>query len=96
MKIDIFGKATEIKEQDLSEMGLAGYYDMEKSLIVIDKNSDHKFQTCCHELFHNALHRVGINQTSLPRDVQEIIVESLATLIDEKWSDIVKLRRKYK
>lgn len=94
--INIFGSISNIKITDLEEHQLEGYFDPMTKDIYINKHSEEKFLVYLHEVIHAVFHRLGINQTSMPRDVQEMIAESMANFIDERFLDIYEARKNFK
>lgn len=91
----IFGKTVRIFHRPAKQFPhLAAWCDVEKYEITIHKETQDKFQSLCHEMFHLAWNRVGKNQTSIPHDLQELIVENFATVVDENFDELVKWRKK--
>lgn len=43
-------------------------------------------QTLSHEYLHAVLDRMGFNQADVSRDIQEMIVDTIATFIDENYT----------
>ncbi len=93
MKFIIYGAVVPVVEDDtLKEVECMGAYDPDQKKISVcpDLKSREKLHTCLHEMFHATWDRVGLNQTSIPRDLQEIICETFATVLLENF--IVKPR----
>lgn len=80
-----------------------GYYDIELHEIHIGHHNTYEsfLQTWAHEIGHCLMQRSGIRQTSLSRDIEELIAEQYSKLIYElfkpqlvKWfpeKDFLKL-----
>jgi len=86
-KVNIFGRTITIKYiKNLSkESHLMGFYDSDSKTINIDaslKDQDLR-TTLSHEIFHAMCDRLGLNQTSLPMDIQEILCEGFSWLLEE-------------
>lgn len=80
-QITVLGHKVLIKYQDLSLHGLEGYFDPLKSMIVINTKQDPKAMmlTLMHELIHAICHHSALGQTSMSRDVEEIVAEQVST-----------------
>lgn len=89
MKFKVFGK--EIQVINKKEDGECGSYSYKTEKITIDPNIKGKEKniTLCHELFHAMCHRLGIHNTSLHPDIEEILADNFAVLLNEnadiKW-----------
>ena len=83
----VLGRKVPIKyEVGVTEkFGLVGYYDPAVRNIVIDAAvSGDELNLCLyHEIGHALFCRLGLNQTSISQDLQEIIVEGYSWLIKE-------------
>lgn len=93
MKFKVFGLDVPVKLEDISHTNYDGYFDPVKKEIIIHSDSQDVFNTMIHELLHSGWFRLGLNQTSIPYDIQELIVENFATLIDENFETIIKFRK---
>jgi Zn-dependent peptidase ImmA (M78 family) len=82
---NILGKRVKYIFEDL--MGLCGQCDPSNDLIRINKflKSDDLKTTILHEEFHYLFHRHGLNQTSIPLDVQEVIVETFSQFLVDHY-----------
>lgn len=89
------GMSVPIIEADLTSLGLDGYFDPEQKAIFIHKEHKNKFIVLCHEIMHGVFHRVGIDQTSISRDLQEILAESIANFLSEEFVNVQKIKKKY-
>lgn len=71
----------------LQEQGFLGVYEPQKKLITIDDQLSHdeELHTELHEVLHAAWDRLSLNQTAIPREVQEIIVDGFATVLVENY-----------
>ncbi len=97
MKLKIFGQAVSLKKEKglANNKGLSGYYCPKDKVIVIDADArgDEFMLIKIHEVFHAMFDRIGLAQTGISRDVQEILAESVATVIVENF-DLKPKRRK--
>jgi Zn-dependent peptidase ImmA (M78 family) len=59
---------------------------LDRSLVKEDKQS-----TLLHELFHALIYEIGLHQTSLTLDVEELIVENLSLFMLETFN--IRLKR---
>ena len=85
----VFGEKFKVKRKLLAADGLAGYCDREGKEIVIAKelNLPDAFQTLLHEIGHAVFSRIGLMQAINP-EVEEIVVESIATAFSENFDYI--------
>lgn len=90
---NIFGLKIEVSTANLENKELAGYYDPVKNEIVISDEYEGKFHTLIHELGHVVWNRLGINQTQVPLDIQEIVVEGFATAFIENFEQIKRANK---
>ena len=88
MKLNIFGLQVKVQFKNISNSGFVGWYDDATQEIVISNGLKgfYKKQTFMHEFFHAVWFRSGINQSKIPHEVQEIIVEQFATAFCENYS----------
>lgn len=92
-KLKVFGKEIKVTDdEDLIREGALGMLEIDKSLIRLDRTleGDAKWQTLLHELFHVVFSRVGLTQTRVDLDLEEIIVESLSTAVVENFNLTIK------
>ena len=96
MYLNVFGKKIHVVVKDLTDYQLDGYFDPNDYSIAIDPKADDPLQSLCHELFHSVWFRTGIIQTKIPMEVQEIIIENIATALVENIDDILKWNKAHK
>ena len=89
--IMVFGREYTVKRvkqlKDDDGRPLSGFHEYEAALISLDselKGSD-LVQTFLHELGHAVQQRCGINQAAISDDLTEVIVDSMATFIEETF-----------
>ena len=61
--------------------------EVSKSANMVKKQIE---QTLLHEALHAVLWRIGIHNTNLSREIEEIIVDNIATFLVENWSFSLK------
>jgi hypothetical protein len=93
MKFKIFGKDVPVTVEDISHLGFDGLFNPKDWTIKIDTNCEMKFQTCMHELLHGLAFRIGIQQAKIPIEVEELIVENMATVLAENFDTLIKIRK---
>lgn len=86
--IKVFGRDIPVRIDNIDDINLAAYYDPVKLEIVINTTCEDKFSSYMHEIFHSVWHRIGLSQTSIPMDVQELIVESFSVMLSENFKEI--------
>jgi hypothetical protein len=94
--VNIFGKKVTFhyfKNAELDQ--LDGFFDPVEFKIHINKKSPDKMPIYLHEIIHCVLHRVGLNQTSLTSDLQEIIAENISCFLVENLDEINKAKKKF-
>lgn len=91
--LNIYGTKVEISLEVLENKELAGFYDPVKNHITISSEYDCRFHTLIHEIGHVIWNRLGLNQTQVPLDIQEIIVEGFATAFVENYDQLKKAHR---
>ena len=91
-KKTILGKTLTYVKEDLSDQGVAGYFDPDAAIISLHKDlrGDQLKYIQLHEEFHAVWDRLGLNRTSVPDDLQEVIVDGFALFMVEHY----KLREK--
>lgn len=93
--MNIFGWKIKVSvRRDNEHPNLAGWFDSQKKEILVQKESEYKFQTPLHECGHALLIRLGFNQTSLHKDNHELIVEAFSVMLDENWDELCEWRKK--
>lgn len=84
--IKVFGetyKIKVIKEKDPVNLGLCDF--QKKIILVHDRQSSKEIMhTLIHEVGHAVFNRIGLNQ-SISHDLEEVIVDSIATAISENF-----------
>jgi hypothetical protein len=104
MKLNIFGKTVPILFANIRKDGFDGLFDPFNWTITIDDKNHDKFSTIIHEMVHSIHYRVGITQTKINQDTQEILAETLAIAIKENFETLAqayvidnpKIKIKYK
>ena len=90
MKFNVFGKIVTLKEvKNLSsDRGIYGEYNPKSSVIIISKElkGDIRKITELHEFFHSCINRLGLHNAQLSSDLEEILVDGLATALVENAS----------
>ena len=76
----------------MSDTNSVGVCFNDKKLIMInsDLSKDEFNQTLIHELGHAMFHAIGLHQTSIGYNLEEIIVENFSKIVVEKFN--VKLK----
>ncbi len=85
--VNVFGKTFKIKyDKTLASKGVHGVCDSDNNLILIDGllKGDSLMQTLLHEEFHAVFSRIGLRQ-AVPDEVEEMIVDALATFIVDNY-----------
>ena len=92
--LNIFGKKVPVKVIDgLMESGIAGLFKPQTEEIYIAKKQtkDDAVHTLLHEIGHAVIQRTGIKQ-AIPHEIEEVIVENMATVIIENFT--ISLKKK--
>lgn len=90
--INIYGKKYKVKIKkglkDDEGNSLSGLCQYDEAIISLDKDltGDELMQTFLHECGHAVHDRMGIDQTGIPDDVKEILVDSMATFLVERFN----------
>jgi len=101
-KITVFDKTYKIKMvknlRFTNGEPIKGCFDSESRMIALDVSlsSDDMEQVFLHELNHLILHESAIGQTSLPDDVEEVIVQQMAKVYQRIFDMKVKRKRRSK
>ena len=72
---------------------LHGYCDREKSIIWVNpkQSLEHKYRTLFHEMGHGVMYRNGVSFSGMiPIELEEIIVETMASMQYEFTRDFLK------
>lgn len=85
-KINIKGKEYKIIQiNDISLNGepAHGLVDYDKQIILIEKSASNesKLSTLIHELCHAVWYEIGLKQTSLTQDLEELLAENVCQVI---------------
>jgi len=82
----------EVKDDLVEKYSATGLFSWKEENIQIQKGMDAKSGqiTYLHECFHGVLHRLGID-VLLSQEVNELIVDGLATFTVEQKKNIIKL-----
>lgn len=89
--VKIFGQRFKVKVVPLH--GYLGLCDRATNTLYVESNQSEKeiYQTLLHEIGHAVVGRTGIAQALSP-EVEEIIVENIATAIIENFEFIPKIK----
>lgn len=91
--MNIFGMKVNIKLMAIKEqMGIHGFFDPVKKLIVIDskQNDKEKMETLVHETVHAISHRLSWRQ-AIPIELEETFCDQLAKAFTENFD--MKLKK---
>jgi Zn-dependent peptidase ImmA (M78 family) len=96
-EVNVFGMKIKIKEmKNLAVDGkrVAGCFEYGSNTIFLEKTlpSKEKRQTLVHELCHALFYRNSLYQTKISSDMEEIISDSVATMMTEVFD--LRLRKK--
>jgi Zn-dependent peptidase ImmA (M78 family) len=85
--VNVFGKAYQIKYEDMSKTDACGLTDNKNYLIIIDSSlkGDDLKHTLLHESFHAILYRTSVTQ-SLSHELEEVIVDQIATFLVDNYN----------
>lgn len=83
----VFGIKVKVYYKNLREQGYAGLYYYDSKHIELDKTLSKKEEsvTSLHELFHATSDRLGLKNTGLKHETEEIIVDNFAKVVDENF-----------
>ena len=93
--LNVFGLKIPVILKPIENKSLAGFYDLDKKEIVISAETSEKTHTLVHEMFHAALFRTSFNQTGIPHEVHEIVVDVLATALLENFDLLNQFRKEF-
>ena len=94
--LKIFGEIFKVKVLKMEE-GLAGLCSSRTKEIFISNNNQTKSEalhTLIHEVGHAVCSRTGVRQANFPADLEEILVENIATAITENFNLSLKGSKK--
>ena len=93
--VTIFGKKFKIVFKDIpgrddnGEIAFAGQCLRSDGIIIFNSmlswTKEDFLQTLLHEIFHGVIHRTAIVQTALHPQVEEVIVDNIATCLCENF-----------
>lgn len=86
--LSVFGRKIKVYYKNITDC--VGYTDYKKIVIKTKIKEDYRIEVILHELFHCALERTGIKQAELSHDLEEIIVDNLAKVVNENFLLTVK------
>ena len=93
--IQVFGRDYKIaltkhlKDEDGNRVD--GLFCAKTSVISIDTEDKNQVHTLIHELGHAVFERTSLNQTDISSNLQEIVVNSIATVLTENFN--ISLRK---
>ena len=90
--LHIFGKKIRLTFEVVDESWEGVYLPTEDS-IKVSPNCPDPFQTTIHELLHAIWHRCSISQASISSEVQEIIVDTMATALSENFGKLKQIHK---
>lgn len=100
MKIDVLGSKVTVKriKKLSSDTGNCGEYIFDKKIIHIDKDLKGKsnIHTLMHEMIHALCDKIGLENTSLSRDVEEILSDKIPEMFLENFDIKLKCKKKKK
>lgn len=90
--INVFGMRIKVVYDHIRSIRTAGLWLTEKKVILIDSglSKDYQDQVLVHEIGHAVFSRVGIEQAKIHKDVEDIIVDNIATAITENFHLVPK------
>lgn len=91
--LHIFGIKVPVYEnaQQLQGSHIMGYYDLEQEAIYLQGVKE-DYGTLIHEIGHAIFHRTGLKQ-AISGDVEEIVVENIATALMENFEVKLKIKK---
>jgi len=93
MKLNIFGKVVVISIEKMTD-DCAGCFEPSTYKIKLDSGYDEKLSTFWHEFFHAVFFRIGMHQTDMSKDTQEILVENFSVAVVENLDALIKISKK--
>lgn len=85
-KVNIKGREYTIIRRDLSKENCQGYVS-DTEIVLHDKLKGRALVTCLlHECLHSVWEEVGLNQTRIPLDLQEVCVEAASTFLADTFT----------
>ena len=89
--LDILGKKITIEKKTLKDRGVYGLCFLTRIEIDDSLKGDDLKITVCHEIAHAVLLRLGFENTSLPHELEELIVDNIAKVLVE--NKMIKIPR---
>lgn len=91
--VNVFGVKVPVKRTELQSKGLVGL--CKETHIEVDKQLQGEEATACllHECFHYVFKRIGLCQTNLDHNLEELIVENLSVFMVENFDIKQKVKR---
>ena len=89
--VNVFGAAVNVIESSnlhYGDLKVDGLFDSSSKSIFVEISlpKEEKLQTFIHELGHALLWRVGVGQSNISQELEEMIVENYATMITETFN----------
>lgn len=98
MELSVLGLNVKVLKKNnlINKYGIAGSYNFKSKDINIDNSlkADNFNQCLIHELIHATFDRIGIINTNLDANLEEIICDNIATVIVENFK--LKIKKKEK
>jgi hypothetical protein len=87
LKLNIFGKKYRVVKDKTMPDGQVGLCNNEDALILIDAElvDSEYMRIVLHEMIHAIISRVGIDQSEMSHDVEEIICGAVSTSLVENF-----------
>jgi len=94
--VRVFETSDKVEKHGFDPEHVNGVFDPEHNIIVLKSNLKHreKFRIFLHEVGHALLSRLGMHNTTLGHNLEELIVDSYATLLVEAFE--IELKHKLK
>lgn len=93
--MDIFGRTYKVLEKDeviVEGKSVSGSCDVECGIIEINKHHTYPFKLriLAHECGHALWARIGLGETDIPENLEEIIVDTFGTYFVESFCEAIK------
>lgn len=91
----VFGIKVKVYYKNLRDQGYAGLYYYDSRHIELDKTLTKKEEsvTSLHELFHATSDRLGLRNTGLRQEIEEVIVDNFAKVVEENFILVPKYKK---